>query len=59
MRKGIRKLSLNRETLVSLSDVSTKEAHGGTLHACSAWSNCYCTNYSACCSGACGTQECF
>lgn len=58
MKKHAKKLSLNRETVLALSSESLEKAAGGTTHP-SAWSNCYCTNGSACCSNECGTQLCW
>ncbi|MFL6234752.1 MAG: class I lanthipeptide [Thermoanaerobaculia bacterium] len=56
MKKHVKKLSLSRETLSALGEKSLSEAPGGTG---SAWSNCFCTNYSACCTNGCGTQLCW
>jgi hypothetical protein len=57
MKKTAKKLTLNSETLRSLME-SSLNAQGG-----SAWSNCYYTNISACCSAPhhppCGTTECW
>jgi hypothetical protein len=59
MKKTTRKLTLNRETLRLLMERSLENAQGGF----STWSDCYCTNISACCSApyhpACGTVECW
>jgi hypothetical protein len=54
MKKRIKKLSLNRETLSSLEAESLEQAAGASV-----WSACFCTNYSACCSNECGTQLCW
>ena len=56
MKKTGKKLSLSRETVRLLENDLTQEAKGAVSTSC--WSNCYCTNYSACCGGG-GTQECW
>lgn len=58
MKRTARKLSLSRETVHFLSREALEKAGGGTTHP-SAWSNCMCTNYSACCSGECGSSLCW
>ena len=57
MKKTVKKLSLSRETVRLLETKRTQEANGAVSNSC--WSDCYCTNYSACCSNECGTQLCF
>ena len=57
MKKTIKKLTLSRETLRFLTEGSLMEVGGGTR--ATLWSDCYCTNNSQCCSGACGTSECW
>ncbi len=55
MKKGLKKLSLNRETLSSLNSESLEQVAGGTV-----WSNCYCTEMSACCTNVgCPTRLCW
>jgi len=57
MKKSIKRLTLSRETVKFLTPEALENAGGGT-HA-TVWSACMCTNYSACCSGECGTALCW
>jgi hypothetical protein len=41
MKKGLRKLSLNRETLLSLNDEALTEAAGGATTLCASVSLCH------------------
>jgi hypothetical protein len=58
MKRHVKKLNLSRETLLALSEKSLSEAPGGSGD--TAWSNCMCTNLSACCTNNnCPTRLCW